>query len=74
MTYARIYLQVEETEVSWCEHRVNDSDVEYVMADPTQRAEAVQAATYTCPGCRTEFIITAQVQELEVLVEGGVPE
>ena len=64
MKHARIYLQVEETDVSWCEHRVHDSDVEYVIADATQRAEAVQASSYPCPGCGTEFIITAQVKEV----------
>lgn len=65
MSHARIYLQVDETEVSWCEHRVHDTDVEYVRADTPDRAEAVVATTFSCPGCATEYTITATVPEKE---------
>lgn len=72
MSHARIYLQVDETEVSWCEHRVHDSDVEYVIADPGELRKVTMASEFSCPGCGTEFAVTASVKE--VLVEGGVPE
>lgn len=49
MTHPRIYLQVGDTAVTWCEHRVHDSDVEYVIADPGERAPAVIASNFSCP-------------------------
>lgn len=75
MEHPRIYLQVGENEVSWCEHRVNDDDVEYVKAEPQERDEAVIASSFTCPSCATEFTVTA-VPEVakEVLIEGDAAE
>ena len=74
MAHARIYLQVDETDVSWCEHRVHDSDVEYVIANPGERAEAVIASNFSCPACSTEFTVTAVPVVKEILVEGAAPE
>ena len=45
MEHPRIYLQVEENEVSWCDHRVHDTDVEYVRAEPREREDAVIATS-----------------------------
>jgi len=28
-----IYLQVDQTEVTWCQDKINDSDVEYIRKD-----------------------------------------
>lgn len=72
MSHARIYLQVDETEVSWCEHRVHDSDVEYVIADPGEIQKVALASEFSCPGCGTEFTVTATVKE--ALVVGADPE
>ena len=75
MTHARIYLQVDESpEVSWCEHRVHDSDIEYVLATPGDREAAVLASSFTCPSCATEFTVTAVPVVQEVLIEGAAPE
>lgn len=72
MSHARIYLQVDETEVSWCQHRVHDSDVEYILADPGKLQKVELASEFSCPGCGTEFAVTAAVKE--VLVVGADPE
>ena len=54
------------------EHRVHDSDVEYILADPGELRKVTMASEFSCPGCGTEFAVTAAVKE--VLVEGGDPE
>jgi len=74
MSYPRIYLQAGDAKVTWCEHRVHDSDVEYVIADPGERAPAVIASNFTCPACSTEFTVTAVPVVKEVPVDGAAPE
>ncbi len=66
MSHARIYLQVKETPSTWCEHRVHDDDVEYVRTEAPERAEAVVATSFACPGCKTEYTLTAAVPAKEV--------
>lgn len=65
MSHARIYLQVGDAAPTWCEHRIHDSDVEYVRSEPPERAEAVVATSFSCPGCATEYTLTASVPEPE---------
>ena len=65
MSHARIYLQVGGDPPTWCEHRVHDSDVAYVRTEAPERAEAVVATSFACPGCKTEYTLTAAVPSKE---------
>ncbi len=52
MRHKRIWLQVDEDEVSWCQDQVHDSDVEYELVeadDPELMAELQEAIKDTGP-------------------------
>lgn len=67
----------EANEITWCWHRINDSDVRYVQAAaPSPSVEPVPAADDTqviCPACTHQFrAIPPQVQGL-LLASGHEP-
>ena len=64
----RIYLQVEENEVSWCADKIHDTDVPYIRED-------LHHAQMVCDGDRfaTAEARLAAVRELRARYEHGIP-
>ena len=51
--HKRIWLQ-QEGETTWCQDKINDDDIEYVLATPPQSPEAKQYSYWWCHNCKTE--------------------
>jgi hypothetical protein len=69
-----IYLQVDESEVSWCVDQIHDTDVEYVRKDIVDDLLAALKETWTFLEQAPEFPyrLLADAEELQEIVRDAI--